>query len=98
MKPAGFHTDWLWPFSRIPRGWNSWDSDVPPVRVAGNATGHLDVVAPGTWALVGYKHHRIPVCFVIQTKGRIYFRLGLIRYDYEAHYYTAPTGALRKYD
>lgn len=42
MKPTGKHTDWMWPFSMIPRGLTSYEAESVPKKIAGNAkTEHL---------------------------------------------------------
>ena len=97
--PTGKHSDWPWPLSLIPRGWNAWESDVPPVKIAGNVPWHkhLDVPARGQWAIAGYERVKIPVFFAFQTKRGRYMRLALIRYDYVDGYYTFFSFAYRHY-
>jgi hypothetical protein len=99
MDPEFYNVDYWGPFKWIKRNWHRWPSDVPPVQVWGNVApgDHLDVPKPGHWTIAGYKRWRIPVMFAMQTRGRRYFRLGFIRYDYLKKFYTAPTGAYRNY-
>lgn len=87
--PSGKHNDWIWPFSLIPRGFNAVASENEPVKLLGNATGHLDVPPKGTWVLAW------PLYFALRTKSGWHFRFG-IRYDYVDRYYTFPAIALKK--
>jgi len=96
-KPTGRHSDWPWPLSLIPRSWNSWSSETEPVKILGNATGHLDVPGKGQWAIAGVARIPVPVFFAVQTSSGLYVRLALIRYDYHGRYYTWPSFALKRY-
>lgn len=98
MIPQGKHTDWIFPFSEIPRSWNAFASDVPPVKIAGTERpeDHLDIPEKGRWVIAGIERLKIPVYFALTTRSGWHFRIGLFRYDYEARYYTWPTFTLKR--
>lgn len=85
MIPNGRHTDWIWPFSYIPRSWTGWNSIKLPKQLVGNVPvgAHLDVPLEGEWAFVW------PFYLVVHFKNGWYARFG-IRYDYVDKYYTFP--------
>ncbi len=89
MIPAGPHNDWPWPFRYIPRRWTAWNSEKPPTRLLGSATGHLDITPTGTWALTW------PPYLTLRTRKGWHFRIG-IRYDYTDHYYTITFPTIKK--
>lgn len=73
------HADWPWGFRWVPRRWFAW-LGAPPKKLIGNAEGHLDITAPGTWALCW------PAFFTARTPGGWHARAGL-RFDYNDLYY-----------
>lgn len=82
----------------IPRRWTAFESDIPPLRIWGNAEGHLDIpVENGTWAVAGVGNWKLPVHFAVRFQGGAVFAIGLQRYDYEDHYYTGPRLTWRRY-
>lgn len=76
LKP---HADWPRGFRRVPRTWFAWLGE-PPKMIVGTAEGHLDITAPGTWALCW------PLFVTLRTSGGWHARAGF-RYDYNDHYY-----------
>lgn len=98
MIPRGKHDDWIWPFSLIPRRWNTFASDVEPVKICGteDPADHLDIPERGRWAVAGIGHLKIPAYFAATTRGGWHVRIGLLRYDYVNHYYTGPTLTIKK--
>lgn len=83
--PEGNHSDWPWPFKYLPRSWFAFESEVEPEKMWGTAPSHLDVPAPGTWAVTGYKG--IPVMWAYTSLDGKKYRLGALRYDYEDGYW-----------
>src|SRR5574341_1308529 len=96
------HTDWIWPFSYIPRAWTSFCHgrfSVPPIRRLGNTplTGWRDttflypkpIPPPGHWHLAS------PLYFAFTTKRGLHFRIGA-RFDDVDGYYTIPSLTLKK--
>lgn len=96
--PAGRHTDWIWPLSYIPRNWTAFNSDVPPVKIAGTERleDHLDIPERGKWVLAGVMNLRIPVYFALTTNSGWHFRVGLLRYDFVDEYYQIATFTIKK--
>ncbi len=98
MIPAGRHNDWWWPFSLIPRRWTAFNSDIPPVKIAGTerAQDHVDIPERGKWILAGVGNLKIPVYFAVTTKAGWHFRIGLFRYDYIDGYYQIFTFTIKR--
>lgn len=83
LKEA-LHTDWLWPFSKVPRRWTSI-CGMPPTKLIGNAPVNLEGSAkptpqPGEW------HISWPPYIAVTTQSRWSFRLG-VRWDDVDFYY-----------
>lgn len=98
MIPTGFHDDWPFPFSLIPRKANAIPSDVPPAEVYTSTDfdwqhHNPDVPNEGAWALS--KHPEYGFSFAIVQNGVLY-AIGTFRYDYAGHYYTFPRLAMHK--
>lgn len=91
MIPTGRHTDWIFPFSLIPRSWTAWESDTPPRKLCGNAKTVKPIPDSGEWLLSW------PLYFAFQTKGGIHGRIG-IRWDDVDHYYQFPSFTLKRYN
>lgn len=88
--PTGNHNDWLPGFQWIPRSWTAVESDTPPEKIAGTATGNLDIPKPGEWVLAW------PLYLAITLKNGWHFRIGAARYDYVDHYYQVGTLSVKK--
>lgn len=73
------HIDWPLPFRWVQRRWLAWLGGLPK-KMWGNADGHLDITAPGTWAFCW------PAFVTLRTRGGWHARAGL-RYDYNDAYY-----------
>lgn len=82
MIPPGPHTDWPWPFSRIPRRWTAIESAHPPIKLLGTApaNANLDIPPLGRWVITW------PPYIAVLTLSHWHARLG-IRYDYNGKYY-----------
>jgi hypothetical protein len=91
LIPPGPHRDWIWPLSSIPRSWTAFESKVLPRKLGGTQEGHLDVPDPGKWAIMGYGP--IPVMWAYTTHDGMRNRFGILRYDYEDHYWEIFTAA-----
>lgn len=85
-KPTGPHTDWKWPFNKIPRGLTAVNSDSPPRQITGNiaAGTHVDIPPIGSHAIC-WPPYVVVVSDHPGLEG-LYFHGG-IRYDYNGHYY-----------
>lgn len=96
--PSGTHTDWLWPFSLIPRSFNATESDVPPTAIA-NSEGldkADDIPNPGNWVFMRAEKWYYGLYFALTTESGWHFRIGSFRYDYVDKYYTFPTFTIKK--
>ena len=95
--PNTLHTDWLWPFSLVPRRKTAIESDVPP-QVAAKSPGYPDsaneIPPAGHWVL--QTHPEYGFYFAFTNPDGWHFRVGSFRYDYVDHYYTFPTVALKR--
>lgn len=89
LIPDGPHTDWFWPFSKIPRKWTAIPSNKEPKQIFGDVPvgDHLDVPPKGTWTLAWPPH------LAWTSKSGSINRISLARYDYNGHYY--QIGSLR---
>jgi hypothetical protein len=96
--PTGNHTDWPFPFNRIPRSWTAFESTVPPVKIAGTerVEDNLDIPERGKWVIAGVGGLHIPVFFALTTTSGFHIRIGLLRYDYVDSYYTGPTFTIKQ--
>ena len=88
--PPGKHTDYIWPFNHLPRTIDAWPSCKPPKTLIGNDHDQDgdDVPDPGHRTL--QFSLRYGLMFSFQTKKRILFRIGTMRYDFVDHYYVWP--------
>ena len=88
--PPGRHTDFIWPFSYIPRAWTAHKSCKPPITVFGNDhdADADDVPDPGH--KVFQFSPKYGFMFSFQTKHHFLFRFGTMRYDFVDHYYEWP--------
>lgn len=85
------HDDWPWPFKYIPRSITTF-SGKPPRLIAGTAdpNGHLDITAPGTWALCW------PPYFTARSQSGWYVGVG-DRWDYNTNDYHFPRFTIKHY-
>jgi len=88
--PTGKHTDYIWPFNHLSRTIDAYPSCKPPKTLIGNDhdLDGDDVPDPGHRTLQFSK--RYGLMFSLQTKHRLLFRIGSMRYDFVDHYYVWP--------
>ena len=89
----GLHTDYLWPFSLIPRRWTSFCWRQPPQKLLGNQEltrfDKFDEEAPKPIPKPGQWQISWPLYFAFTTKSGWSFRIGA-RWDDVDFYYTFP--------
>ncbi len=88
MLPSGRHTDWIWPFSYIPRTWTSFLGK-PPRKLLGTSPEAKPIPDSG-WELLW------PLYFAARSKGGWYIRIG-IRWDDVDQYYTWPSFTIKHF-
>lgn len=89
--PTGPHSDWIWPFSLIPRKWTAIPRENPPLKLMGTAPPDKPIPDPGDW-IINYW----PPYFAFQTKGGWHFRIGA-RWDNVDKYVQFPSFKIGKY-